>query len=310
MSIDFKAWDDPTLAETLKRDGVVFIEGVLAPDVVAECRRQLEIYEREVLPTIPRSHYDYQADGVSLHQYRDVERFSPWFDELIRQPRILELVARAVPWDPMIFYLEVFPKPPGAHGAFPHQDLYTAPVDPPHFLHLWIPLEDVTSENGGIFFYPGTHKLGLAPHVERPGSAPTVHPNVMKQLEPFQVQVSCAAGSAAMFGGDMVHHSGPNTSDRSRPALVIGLRGKDTVISDEVEVLTSLIARMYREELGLPGLDGDQDFRTAGGTDEAAERILKRLSGDYAVTLPRAEIDAHPTPALLAARVLSLRDNR
>ncbi|MFG2012765.1 phytanoyl-CoA dioxygenase family protein [Micromonospora sp. NPDC048868] len=305
MSVRFVAPDDPTIAETLDRDGVVFLHRLFDPELISETRRQLDRYEREVLPTVPRASYDYQADGVTLHQYRDVDKYDAWFKDLVHRSLIMDVARRAVSWDPMIFYLEVFPKPAGAHGAYPHQDLYTAPVDPPHFLHLWVPLEDVTGDNGGIYFYPRTHKLGVAPHIEQPGMAPTVDPTVLEKLAPYRVQVDCPAGSAAIFGGDMIHQSGPNRSDRARPALVIGFRGADTVTRSETEVLASIIQRMYREEIDIPRCLPDDSFYSLGGSVEAANRILDRLGEDYGVQLTEANLAAQPTPMGLAALVLS-----
>jgi ectoine hydroxylase-related dioxygenase (phytanoyl-CoA dioxygenase family) len=308
VTATFLSPSDPAIAGTLERDGVVFLDGLLDSGTVADARRRLEEYERDVLPAISRSHHVYQADGVTLHQYRDVERFSPWFNDLINQRRTLGVVAAAVPWEPMPFYLEVFPKPPGAHGACPHQDLYTVPVDPPQFVHLWIPLEDVGEENGGICFYPGTHRLGLAPHVESPGSPPTVDPDVMERLRPYRLQAHCPAGSGALFGGDMIHHSGPNNSVRSRPALVIGYRGVGTSVNSEAEILVSSIARFYREALGLRDCGPDDGFDALGGTREQAAGVVARLRVEYDVEVPVDEIFRNPTPRALAGWVRALGD--
>ncbi|MFI0418775.1 phytanoyl-CoA dioxygenase family protein [Spongiactinospora sp. 9N601] len=301
MEISSLSPGDPSIARALERDGVVFVRDLLDSGLVKETRARLERFEREILPTIPRSHYDYQADGRTLHQYRDVHAFDPWFAELADGPPIMDCVRRAVPWEPVVFYAEVFPKPPGAHGAFPHQDLYTAPVDPPHFLHMWIPLEDVDESNGGITFYVGTHKLGVAPHVETPGGlAPTVDPAVLERLEPYQVHAACPAGSAALFVGEMIHRSGPNRSDRPRPALVIAFRGRDTLAKSGPEILVSVVRKAFCDELGVQ-LRADDDFYALGGTDEAAERIAGRLSGDYRTPLGATDLRTHPTASALAA---------
>ncbi|OLF14699.1 phytanoyl-CoA dioxygenase family protein [Actinophytocola xanthii] len=309
METRFLSIHDPEIPRALDRDGVVFLSDVLDPHTVEEARDRLDKYESDVLPTIPRSNYDLQDDG-KLHQYRDVERFDEWFHDLVHRPTITDAVRRAVDWEPRLFYLEVFPKPPGAAGADPHQDLYTAPVEPPQFLHLWIPLVDVGPHNGGIFFYPGTHRLGIAPHIERAGKPPTVDPQVLERLASYRIQVACPAGSAALFGGDMIHYSERNTSDRSRPALVIGFRGVHTVINDEVDIVTSLVARLYREEIGLTRCRPDDDFYQLGGEDAARDRILDRLALDYGVTVAPEDHREFASPEALANLVVGRRDDR
>jgi len=304
MSVTFLPPGDPGIGKALRRDGVAYIQDLFDADLIQQTRDALTRYEREVIPTIPRSYYSVDDDGVMLGQYRDVEQFDPWLNDLVHSPRIMDTVSAAVPWEPMIFYLEVFPKPPGASGADPHQDLYTAPVDPPHFLHLWVPLEDVHPGNGGINFYHGTHKLGIAPHIERPGCPPVVDPDLMKRIEPMRVEVRAKAGCAALFGGYMIHCSGRNDSDRARPALVIGFRGTDTKISTEVDIISSAVTRLFREETGVKTVAVEEDFFAIGGSEDGAGRIGDQIKRDY-----RVEVDVHDyrSPRAIADRVMQLR---
>jgi ectoine hydroxylase-related dioxygenase (phytanoyl-CoA dioxygenase family) len=306
MQMRVKTADDPALAETLEADGVVFVEGILDGSAVAELRARLDEYRTEVIPTIPKAHPALQEGGAA---FRDLELHSAWFKEFFLQTWPVELARKAVPWEPVAFYLEAFPKPPGAPALVPHQDLYTAPVEPPQFLHMWIPLVDITRENGGITFYPGTHKLGLAPHVQVPGLQPAVHPDIMAKLQPFRLDVTCPAGTIALFTGAMVHESAANTSDGPRPALVIGLRGKGTVAKTEAQLLASQILRLYHEEAGA-GTDfrPDQDFTALAGAGAAAERIRRRLGAEHGIEVTAAELFEHPTAAALAARILRARD--
>jgi Phytanoyl-CoA dioxygenase (PhyH)/Phosphopantetheine attachment site len=307
VSVRFLPPSDPGIRKALERDGVAYVDSVLDATQIQRCREGLARYEQDVLPKISRSTYDYSADGETLYQYRDVEQYDPWFNETIRDPVFFDLVRAAVAWEPVLYYMEVFPKPPGAQSVAAHQEFYTLSVEPPQFVHLWIPLVDVTPENGAITFYPGTHKLGLAPHVTSPGEAPTVDPEVLDQLSSLRTEVECKAGSGALFDGYMIHSSGPNHSPHARPAMVIGFRGKDTIISTEQELIASLVARLFREEIGLPECGPDADFYALGGQDESAERILARMRGDYNVDVPLADfVHAYHTPNDLAARVVSL----
>ncbi|WP_455403077.1 hypothetical protein, partial [Streptomyces bambusae] len=78
---------------------------------VAEIRRQLRRYIDDVLPTVPRAHHEYHPDGA-LRSMTDMHRYDPWFREFGTDPRLLDFFREAVPWDPELFYLEIFPKAP------------------------------------------------------------------------------------------------------------------------------------------------------------------------------------------------------
>ena len=163
-------------------------------------------------------------------------------------------------------------------------------------------------DNGSINFYHGTQKLGLAPHVELPGVAPQVDPGVLKRIDHLRVKVDCPAGSGALFSGYTIHWSGPNTGDRNRPAITIGIRGRNTTIKSEEENIASMLARHFREEIGVPTITRDDDFYDLGGQDTQAERILDRVRREYDVVIPLADFSrSYRTPNALAARVVELQ---
>jgi ectoine hydroxylase-related dioxygenase (phytanoyl-CoA dioxygenase family) len=307
MEAKFLTPDDPEIGEALRRDGVAYIRDLLDPDQIEQTKQRLAEFERTKLARIRRSAQESDAEG-RLVMYRDVERYDPWLNDLIQQPNLMGMVARAVDWDPVIYYLDVFPKPAGGSAIDAHQELYTVPVDPPQLLHLWIPLADVTPENGSIHFYHGTHKLGLAPHVERPGVAPTVDPRVLERIESRRVEVNCPAGWGALFGGHLIHWSGPNLSDQDRPAMTIGIRGRNTTIKTEVENITSLVTRVFREESGRATFGWDEDIFRTPADDTLVQRVLARIYDDHGVTVAVDDFTANcRTPRTMAARVVELQ---
>ncbi|SES03589.1 Phytanoyl-CoA dioxygenase (PhyH) [Streptomyces sp. yr375] len=309
LKAEFLQPDDPGIGDALRRDGVAYISGLLDAAQVAEFREVLANYENSILPKARRSSYDSDTSG-RLVMYRDVERHEPRLNKMIQQPTFMDLIRRAVDWEPVLYYLDGFPKPAGGSAIEAHQELYTVPVDPPQFLHLWVPLEDVTPENGSIHFYHGTHKLGLAPHIEPPGVAPMVDPAVLQRIENMRVEVTCPAGSAALFTGYTIHWSGPNRGDRDRPAMTLGIRGRNTVVKTEQENIASLMARIFREEGSFASVGHDDDFYALSGHegDTVVERILARVRNDHGVSISLDDFAQHyRTPKALAARVLILQ---
>lgn len=305
MPIRFHKPDDVDIAASLRRDGVAFVDGLLDAAAIEETREQLTRYERDVLPGLTSAYKGYYADGT-LCMMQNLDQFEPWFAQFARRPRLLNMVRDAVGWDPVVSYVETFPKPPGAGAIGAHQELFASPVEPAHFVHLWIALADVGAANGGMAFYRASHKLGLAPHVERPGYAPMVEPDLLEQLTRFRLEADFLAGSAALFDCLTIHCSGANDSGHGRPVAVIGYRDRNSSVPSDDTILPTILARMFREETGAAHCGVDDRFTDLGGDAAAARRVLDRVRADTGLTLDVDELTTYATPAELAARITEL----
>jgi len=90
-------------------------------------------------------------------------------------------------------------------------------------LHLWIPLVDISAENGGLIVVTGTHLT--APPIRPLGVAerdPLAHCSV-DELPPNAVLPEMAAGTVLAFDNRTTHASTVNRSDRDRPAIMVCL---------------------------------------------------------------------------------------
>ena len=123
------------------------------------------------------------------------------------------------------FFEHAICKPPHRGSATPwHQD--EAYRSDPNFeyreVSIWMPLQDVTLQNGCMQFLQGSHRGELQPH--RPlNNDPSVH-----QLEccaeiDARSAVPCpiAAGGCTIHTGRTLHYAGPNYSGSSRWAYII-----------------------------------------------------------------------------------------
>jgi hypothetical protein len=108
---------------------------------------------------------------------------------------------------------------------FIHQD-WTVVDESKHVaLNIWIPLCDITMENGPLMVIPGSHFANY-PTLR----APTMRyffdhdiDTAMQQLEPIIVK----AGTAVVLNQSLVHYSPPNKSKKIRKAITAGLKTKD-----------------------------------------------------------------------------------
>ena len=103
-----------------------------------------------------------------------------------------------------------------------HQDLgFLHPdAEATFMVNFWIPLVDVTVENGCLEVIPGSHRAGLKPHGEVTG-----YPNVgiREGWVPDGQPVACPVrkGGLVVFQHKTAHRSFPNRTDRIRWSLDI-----------------------------------------------------------------------------------------
>lgn len=87
-------------------------------------------------------------------------------------------------------------------------------------LSLWIPLHDITEQNGAMCIVPRSHKMA-SPYRGISIKAPfdNIHAHVKKYLVP----VTMKAGEALFFDSRIIHNSLPNLSSENRVVVTSGL---------------------------------------------------------------------------------------
>jgi hypothetical protein len=105
-------------------------------------------------------------------------------------------------------------KSPGPEsGMCVHQDMSL--VDESRFtgINIWVPLVDLTIENGALFVLPGSHRLFPT---YRGSSIPEFFSPVMDEMIDYLHPVLIKAGQAVFFDQSIIHFSPPNYSDKIR----------------------------------------------------------------------------------------------
>lgn len=105
-------------------------------------------------------------------------------------------------------------KTPGPEsGMSIHQDMSL--VDESRFtgINIWIPLVDLTIQNGALFVLPGSHRIFPT---YRGSSIGEFFGNVMDDMLDFLHPVLIKAGQAVIFDQSIIHYSPPNYSDKIR----------------------------------------------------------------------------------------------
>jgi ectoine hydroxylase-related dioxygenase (phytanoyl-CoA dioxygenase family) len=213
-----------------ERDGVIVVRELLAASEIASFRQMLDQYVRDRLATLPQSEFVLESDGVTLRNLWRLEQHEPRFVPLASHPRLLALIRSLVRGEPVLVGIETFNKPARVGSGVPyHQDNSYFCQNPPDMLTMWIAIDPVIEANGPVYFIKGSHKLGVLPT-----KASGVRGNSIGMATAPSIPLSeqfCALlspGDATIHHCNTIHHSAPNTTDRSRLGLLFVFRSSHT----------------------------------------------------------------------------------
>lgn len=215
--------DTPECSARFREAGFAVVDGLFTAAEIREIAKRVENYRQHVAPHHPRQDWvRKEPDGAVGNMY-SIEQIDPFFHDLGTRPDLLAAVARLT-GHPMRFgSVESFDKPPfSGSAAIPHQDGIYFEGREERQVHIWLPLEAATRENGAMIYWPGSQRHGLFDHYRITDDAylvaipdellvPLGPPNVAL-VEPTQ---------AVIHGDRVVHASNPNSSANGRTALAI-----------------------------------------------------------------------------------------
>ena len=153
-----------------------------------------------------------------VYQLRAAHREHPFFDRLIRDPRILDIVEAIIGPDIRMMLCQGFYKPPhsGAEMEWHQDDYYFRVSKENAVVSCWLTLDDATVENGCMWVLRGSHGEFLE-HLPQEGKE-----NVILHVDESKaVPIELRAGQALFHHGAAPHRTLPNTTDTHRRAIAI-----------------------------------------------------------------------------------------
>ena len=132
---------------------------------------------------------------------------------------------------------------PAHHGGVVawHQDYsYWRRTLPMQHLTCWVALDDVTRDNGCLYYIPGSHKWGLLDKPELAGDMEGLQQYLtddQKKQFAEKVPIEMARGYGSFHHPLMVHGSYENKSSRPRRAFVINVFADGTYSDTDEEIL-------------------------------------------------------------------------
>ncbi len=243
--------------ETLRERGVAVLEGVLRPDEALQVRAALvaaaaESQRRGAATFMPQ--LDPNDASVRVFNLLDLHAV---FRELIVHPTALALVRALLGEHFAIANFTANIARPGSRPMSVHSDQALVAPEPwlaPWSMNIIWCLDDVSAENGGTLYLPGSHTI------VRREALPA---NPVARMQAFRAP----RGSIVAMDGRVWHTSGANvTRDRER-ALLFGYYAADFLrpqTNFNVNLSEATKTQLSPQLFALLGLGPDGNTRVAG----------------------------------------------
>ena len=176
---------------------------------------------RERLQSFEASHGGPLAPGLR----KKTHLLFTWLSQLIRHPRILDVIEAVIGADILVWQTTLFIKEAHDESFVSwHQDSTYWGLSEPEVVSAWVALSPSTLESGCVRVIPGTHMLDQVPHVETRAAK-----NLLTRGQEIAVDVDeWRAVAMPLQPGEMsLHHirtfhsSEPNRSDDRRIGFAI-----------------------------------------------------------------------------------------
>ena len=219
---------------TYRRDGYLKLVGMLTAEQLAAARQVMaDFVERSRALSRSDDVIDLEDDHTPevprIRRLKDPHKASPVFDRLLRDERILDIVAQLIGPDIRMHHTKLNVKPPGGGEAVEwHQDWAFYPATNDDILEVGLLLDDATEANGALLVVPGSHRGPVYDHHVDGHFAGAMDPANCDGLDLSQtVALTAPAGSMTIHHVRTVHGSRTNNSDRPRRLLLFGYAAAD-----------------------------------------------------------------------------------
>ena len=256
IRIKFK---DPVVEERFERDGYVVIKNMASKENVGQ---MLSLFN---------SHYKVPEEKVVAWNT------AAMLGEEEKNHISLELMKNLTPvlntyiedYTPPFAYFLTKPAEKTATNISMHRDASAVDEKESEYLIFWMPLIDLNENNGCLYVMPGSNKHFL---YELPFAVDWPYKHLLKDMEPYKVDLKLNAGDAVIFSGKTLHGSYPNVSDGPRPVVCCGL----------IDPVTQLLYYYYdRDNNTVDAYEVDPDFFLRSDFSAPKGKFPLRFSFEY-----------------------------
>lgn len=215
-------------------------------------------------PAHPKHHLFYEfhsnesanPDAVLFHSLGHW-RITQGFHDVLWNPAFVVAASQLLGNKTVRFWHDQLFCKPAHHGGVVawHQDYsYWTCTKPMQHLTCWVALDDVTTENGCLYYVPKSHAWGLLDKPELAGDMDGINaflnPEQLKQFEK-KIPIELKRGYATFHHPLMMHGSYENKSNRPRRAFVLNAFADGTTSDIDGEFLVGI--PHFRKGMKLEG---------------------------------------------------------
>lgn len=199
-----------------RHDGYLFPLPALTPEQASQGLQALEKLEAGIGSPLPKAEMKWRGAAYT---------YSPWVNELVRHPRILDIVEDVIGPDILVFWSTFFIKEPRtpAFTAW-HQDATYFGLDPYEHVTAWVALSEASKEAGcmDVLSARGAPKQFHHSAARLEHSINGAGQVIVEPLdETGAVAMELKAGELSLHHTLCVHRSAPNRASHRRVGLGI-----------------------------------------------------------------------------------------
>ena len=205
-------FQNPAFNETMQREGALVIPFLTTAEL-----EELRAFYTEMHPT---------GALPNLQGSFDNTLFSPHLDYKLKiRDRLAQILQPATQ---RLFanyraqcHIFMVKEKESTHPLQPHQDWSTVDETRYQSFNVWIPLQDTTPQNGGLWVIKGSHKLNIP--IRGGGILLPDYTALQPHLEELITWLPAKAGHAVLFYHRTIHGTAANTTSAHRVVVNFGL---------------------------------------------------------------------------------------
>ncbi len=274
----------PAEIEHYRRDGYSFPHAALSPAELEECRAGLRRYEAWLGGPVNRADRRWRSQGYV---------FLPWYDRLIRHPRILEAVAAVIGPDILVYTATFFIKEANSPTfAAWHQDATYFGLTPHEHVTAWVALSDASAAAGCMEVVPARGRPAQLRHAAL-GLEHSINGGGQAIVEEFDqsgsVMMELPAGSFSLHHTLCRHRSAPNRAAHRRIGIGISYIPTRCRLTGSVRMYARLVHGEDRFGHFEPIPAPEGEFASAALARH--EQVYRRYRDNYAEQIAAHERD-------------------
>jgi phytanoyl-CoA hydroxylase len=194
-------------------------------------------FVKTVVPTLPHEivYYENKEDSSTLKQIQHIDQHDEYFKKIAGSSKVVNLAELLLGGKAVLKNMQYFNKVPRIGKETPaHQDGFYFKIKPQFALTMWLSLDYADSQNGAVYYIPGSHKKGMRQHGKTSvlGFSQGVT-DWSDDDSKAEVPMAAKPGDLLVHHSMTIHRANPNQSNRHRKSIGFIFYREDVRIDEE-----------------------------------------------------------------------------